>query len=161
MKYSWLLLLLCVSLQGTCKSRQAPTAPLVFIGSTACDGFIRQLMDIPASVECDKIKWQLTLYADSAGVRLFTAAYTWGVQQVNAQGFVNNGQTQQVQGTWAVERGTATDTTAIVYILHAATAKQPMLLIKVDDNILHFLYSDRHLLIGNAGWGYSLSRVQQ
>ena len=161
MKYSWLLLLLCVSLQGACKSSQAPNEPVVFNGTIACDGFIRQLMDIPASVECDKIKWQLTLYADSAGVRRFTAAYTWGVQKVNAPGFANNGQTQQIQGTWAMERGTATDTTAAVYSLRTTTATQPMLLVKVDDNILHFLYSDRHLLIGNAGWGYSLSRVQQ
>jgi len=161
MKYLWLLPLLCLSLQGACKSRQATNTPLVFIGTTACDGFIRLLMDIPANAECDKIKWQLTLYNDSAGVKRFTAVYTWGAQQVNAPGFANNGQTQQLQGIWALETGSATDAAAVVYSLHTSTGRQPVLLVKMDDNVLHFLYSDRHLIIGNAGWGYSLTKAQR
>lgn len=160
MKYSWLLLL-CLSLQGACKSRLAANAPVIFIGSTACGGFIKLLMDIPAGAESDKIKWQLTLYDDSAGVKRFTAVYTWGLQQVNAPGFINNGETHTMQGTWATERGTATDPAATVYRLQPYAGKRPVLLVKMDDNILHFLYSDRHLLIGNAGWGYTLSRVQR
>jgi hypothetical protein len=31
-------------------------------------------------------------------------------------------------------------------------------LVKVGENLLHFLNPDKNLMIGNAGWNYTLSR---
>ena len=77
------------------------------------------------------------------------------MQENSAPGFVGGGQMVQQQGKWLIEKGTATNANAVVYKLYNEAQNTAILLEKMDDNILHFLYSDRHLLIGNASWGYT------
>jgi len=131
----------------------------VFAAHTACNAFIRKLIMLPDGVDCEKIQWRLTLLQDAKGIRRYHAVCVYGMQENSAPGFVGGGQTVQQQGQWLIEKGTATDANAVVYKLYNGTQNSAILLVKMDDNILHFLYSDRHLLIGNAAWGYTLNRI--
>src|SRR5439155_26971731 len=51
-------------------------------------------------------------------------------------------------------KGTKSNPDAVVYGLDSAVA-----LVRIDPNVLHVLDRDRRLMIGGAGWSYTLCRT--
>ncbi len=150
-----LLTFLFTGLSYTASCQDAPLA--IYEGSTACDAYIKQLTGIPSNFDCIKIKWKLSLFPSNK----YKASLTYGLQAIGSPGFIDEGKSFQIEGNWTSETGTATNPSAQVYRLDRGKDQPPIRLAKMDDSILHFLFSDKKLLIGNAGYGYALTRVKK
>jgi hypothetical protein len=155
------LIILIFLLNAGHGSSDKQVSPAVYAGTSPCDAFVRQLIGIPDNAACEKIKWQLSLfgYAGQGVSKTFKLTCQFGMQEQNAPGFVGGGQSLALEGTWIQGKGVATDADAIVYQLHPSGKVASIFLVRMDDNILHFLYRDKNLLIGNAGYGYTLNRI--
>jgi hypothetical protein len=131
----------------------------VYSGTTPCGSFVRQMLAIP-NTACEKIKWNLTLYQPVNGIGSYTLKFSYGMQANGSAGFTGGGQAAEIRGTWTISKGTKTDPDAIVYELNLGKSRAQLLLVKIDENVLHLLYMDRNLLIGGASWGYALNKVR-
>ena len=136
------------------------SVPGVFVGSTPCDDLPRQFLGIPANSPCDRISWQLTLLTDQNTnlPTTYKLVSTYGMQAHSAPGFMEGGTTVELQGTWAIVKGTKSNPDAVVYDLNADKPRSSMSFVKVGDHHLHLLNRDKGLLIGNASWSYTLNR---
>ena len=153
--------------QGSVRANITPESPIMdsqthpeFVGSTPCDDLPRQFLGIPTNSPCERIAWQLTLLTNQ-DTRLPTTwklVSTYGMQAHNAPGFVGGGTTVELQGTWAIVKGTKSNPDAVVYDLNADKPQKSMSFVKVGEQLLHFLNRDKSLLIGNASWSYTLNR---
>jgi hypothetical protein len=117
----------------------------IFEGRTPCGEPAIAFTGFPAT-NCEKIKWELTLYANDSSRR--------------PAGYVYRGTRSTRQGTWSMERGTATDPDAVVYRLHYDTGRS-LNLLRADENVLLLLGPDLTLLVGDASWSYTLSRTDR
>jgi hypothetical protein len=64
-------------------------------------------------------------------------------------------------GTWTILRGTKNDPDALVYQLRPDDSQQLTSFLKADDNHLFLLDGELNLLVGNALFSYTLSRVEK
>lgn len=117
----------------------------VFEGRTPCGEPAVAFTGFPAA-NCEKIKWELTLYAEGSSRR--------------PAGYVYRGTRSTRQGTWSIGRGTAADPEAVVYRLHY-DAGRTLHLLRADENVLLLLGPDLTLLVGDASWSYTLSRTDR
>jgi hypothetical protein len=118
----------------------------VFEGRTPCRGISRmlQLGDDPASI---KAKWRVTLFQDPD-----TEVPT--TYKVEGSLFWQAAR----EGKWTIERGTESDSNAIVYRLEPSHTQPAILLLKGDDNVLFFLDQDGKPMVGHAEFSYTLNR---
>lgn len=135
------------------------SVPEVFVGSTPCDDLPRQFLGIPAHSPCERITWQLTLLTDQDTFlpTIYKLVSTYGMQAQSAPGFVAGGTTTEMQGIWAIVKGTKSNPEAVVYKLHAQEPRSPLFIVKVGDHLLHLLNPDKSLMLGNPAWSYSLN----
>ncbi|MCW3093587.1 MAG: hypothetical protein JWP81_4656 [Ferruginibacter sp.] len=155
----FLLVMILASLMGTnsCSQPNAGDAgSSVYVGSTPCDSLIRSTLQIPPGLTCDFIKWKVRLQKDSA---TFQLAAQYGESKPNTNGFFNDGHTILISGKYLVEHPTKPMENKI-YRLEGVLLQQPVLLVEMDENILHFADVHNNLLIGNGGWGYILNKTQ-
>lgn len=117
----------------------------VFEGRTPCGEPAVAFTGFPVA-NCEKIKWELTLYAEGSSRR--------------PAGYVYRGTRSTRQGAWSIGRGTAADPTAIVYTLHYDAGRK-LNLLRADENVLLLLGPDLTLLVGDASWSYTLSRTDR
>jgi hypothetical protein len=136
---------------GTRASTEQPTFAAadstlegVFEGRTPCAPVALQFTGFPAT-GCEKIKWELTLYREAATGRPGTYRYR-GTRASRA-------------GDWSVTRGSAGDPAATVYELSYGDAV--LYLLRIDENILLVMDTDRTLLVGDASWSYTLNRTDR
>ena len=128
-------------------------------GEPPCDDPPRQFLGIPTNSACERITWRLTLLTNQ-NTRLPTTyklVSIYGMQAQSAPGFVGGGTTAEVQGTWAIVKGTKSNPDAVVYDLNADKPRRSMSFVKVGDHLLHLLNRDKGLMIGNASWSYTLN----
>ena len=59
-----------------------------------------------------------------------------------------------------MEKGSATDPTAVIYRLDPGNPATSISFLRLNDNLLHLLDSDRQLMIGTGAWSYTLNKVQ-
>ena len=132
-----------------------------FAGNTPAGYFIRPLLGIPLNADCDRVQWSITLYRDPATHKpsVFKLNCIYGLQANSAPGFAGGGNELKTEGTWTITKGAKNNADATVYQLNS-TSGHEILFVKMDDNILHLLYTDESLMIGHAGWSYTLSRIK-
>jgi len=132
-----------------------------FVGTSPCDPLPREFVGgLAATAPCHCITWQLTLFTNhNAGL---TASYklvaNYGLPGKSDPNQIEDGPQVEQQGTWKIVTGTKGDANAVVYQLTADKGRKSVSLVKVGENLLHFLNPDKSLMIGNAGWNYTLSR---
>jgi hypothetical protein len=150
-------------LAGLCLSFSAcaqPGPPVVFAGSTPCDSAIRSVMQIPQSTICEFMKWEMKFLSNPAEPGRFELTVSYGQSKPNTNGFMNGGEKLILNGTYTIQ---STKSTAVrkIYLLKSEKLSEPVVLIRMDNNIFHF--ADRHqkLLVGNGGWGYVLNRLNE
>ena len=119
----------------------------VFEGRTPCVAVARTLR-IPLNDGCQKVKWRVTLLQDTV-TREPTRYRVEGTLHRSAGGR---------EGTWRVVRGTAQDPNATVLQLDGSATEPPMLLWKVDENLLLFLDGRKEPLTGTIDFSYTLNR---
>jgi hypothetical protein len=118
----------------------------VFEGRTPCGPVAVEFTQFP-SRGCEKIKWQLTLYAqDSTG---------------QPTTFLYEGTRTSRQGSWRRERGTPFDSDAEVLRLTPKPSGQPLSLLMIDGKVLLLLNADRTVIPGDASWSYALNRTNK
>ena len=153
MKYFvFILLTICnflQSKQSIAQSTQKADGNMigVFDGRTPCRDLAKQINEI-LTTECTKIKWRLTLYKNADSVNQGTYELI---------GFVYKKDNPR-KGKWHIIKGAESNPEALVYQLDQA-GREPLLLLKGDDNILFFLDENKRLMVGNRDFSYTLNRV--
>lgn len=130
--------------------------PLVFVASTPCDGIPRTMLSIPAQAPCEFIIWTLSLRRDprNQAPTAYRLSYTYGMSKPGTQGFLDGGTTATKEGKWTILKGTGNRET---YRLDPDTPETALSFAKLDDNLLHLLDPQGKLMIGHAGWSYTLN----
>jgi len=156
----------CLIIVNACAQTVSPDklpATDFFVGSTPCDAFIKSILKIQADVTCEFIKWELSLYKnkneDNSGTFELNALY--GASQPNTNGFINGGKRIAAKGRYSISYGMRGNSKTKVYHLSEKSFQSSILLAEMDDNILHFIDSEKKFIVGNGGWGYVLNRIKQ
>jgi hypothetical protein len=157
-KSIWLPLLLLIGwvTQGHIVSPE----PDIFVAASPCDAAPRQLLSIPADMECEMIKWRLTLRRDprNLGRDDFKLQYTYGMTKPNTQGFINDGFSKEISGKWHIAKNTVKTPGKQIFTLEPASANPSITFLQLNDRMLHLLDSQGNLMIGNAGFSYTLNK---
>ena len=133
----------------------------VYVASTPCSNGTKPLPGIPSNADCEFISWKLTLYGDTAAKApsSYQLHYTYGMSQPGTPGFIGGGTTVDMEGNVAITRDTNSGTDRIIYRLTDTKTNKIISFLKLNDYLLHLLDSDDKLMIGNAGWSYTLNGI--
>ena len=133
----------------------------IFVASTPCSVGTRPLPGIPGNIDCAFIKWNLTLYHDESKKTptIYKLHYVYGVDQQGTTGFIGGGKKVEMEGKWTISKGTRSNPNAIVYQLNDTKTNKTISFLKLSDDLLHLLDSDKRLMIGSAAWSYTLNRI--
>ena len=131
----------------------------VFEGTSPCDEVSRKPLQIPATSNCEMIKWNLTLFQTPGSLdpSTYELNLAYGMAQPNTNGLINGGTRVARIGRWTTTRGARTDSYATVELVGEGS-QGSMSFLKLDHNLLHLLDSNGNLAVGNGGWSYTLSR---
>jgi hypothetical protein len=119
----------------------------IFEGRLPCHEVVYDILNITPFSGCLKLKSRLTLYVDQA-----TGA---------PSSYMYLGTSTIREGTWTILQGTKGDPDAIIYQIHLTDSKEPVSFLKADDNHLFLLDRNLNLLVGNALFSYTLSRIEK
>jgi hypothetical protein len=105
--------------------------------------------------------WKIILYQDpvTSAPTTYTLDSAYGVPQQGTNGLAGGGTSISMEGSWAVLTGTKLDRDAVVYQLNPDISQTAVSFLKLNEDILHVLSSEKTLLVGNAGWSYTLNRT--
>jgi hypothetical protein len=117
----------------------------IFEGRVPCHKVALEVLNLVPFPGCLKLKSRLTLYVDQA-----TGA---------PSSYLYMGTSTIREGTWTILEGS--DPGAIVYQLQLEGSKGPVSFLKADENHLFLLDRDLNLLVGNALFSYTLSKVEK
>lgn len=150
---NWLALLAICFMQASVPSPD----PTIFVASSPCDMIPRAMLGIPATAECEFVKWNLALQRDprSQEPTFYKLHIMYGMTQPNTTGFMNVGNSLEKSGKWMIISET---NGREVYRLNPEKPEQAVSFVKLDDKLLHLLDSQGKLMIGHAGWSYTLNR---
>ena len=121
----------------------------VYDGRTPCRYFAEYLKE-PVSEECIKIKWRLILYREKEKSRSGSYELT---------GFVFR-RDKPTTGKWETVKGYAADPDAEIVRINI-DGRPPLMLLKLDDNVLYFLDKNLQPLTGNRDFSYTLNRMKE
>ena len=134
---------------------------LDYVGSTPANALARAFVGgLPTNAPCHCITWQLTLLPNQAG-RLpgtFELEASYSLPGRTDPNQMEPGPTVKLQGTWEILRGTKIDSNAVVYRLSREKPDYSLSFVKIGDNFLHLLESDKSLAVGDPGWSYTLNK---
>ena len=140
---------------------QGPEIHGVFRGNTPCSAQARPLPQIPADTDCEQMIWNLVLYQDpeTGTPTTYRLESAYGLSKPNTNDLINGGTLITMEGTWTITSGTKTDPQAVVYQIDPDDAQTTVSFLKVSDNLLHVLNTEKSLLVGNGAWSYTLNRM--
>jgi hypothetical protein len=119
----------------------------IFGGRSPCAGLARELK-LADTAGWVRVKWRVTLLKDPATNQPTT--YRVDSSLTRERGWT---------GTWRIVRGAPGFPDANVYQLDGDAAHGPILLLRLDDNLVLFLDQQRHPLPGTPDFSYTLSRL--
>lgn len=150
-----LLIALIISCSYSFKTN-TPSA-IVFAGSTPGDELIKSLLTIPIDQEVDFIRWNLTL--NESDQNKFTLNITYGVSQPNTLGFKEETK-RTFEGTFTIAPSKNDILHRVIYYFKSTTLPSEIMMVKLNENILHLLTPKYRLMNGNGGWSFSLNRKE-
>jgi hypothetical protein len=144
-------------------AQTADTVMGVFQGITPCSGTDRPLPQIPVGANCEQMIWDMTFYqnTETGEPATYQLHATYGLSQPNTTGLTGGGTPINLEGDWRIVEGIAEDAAAIVYELNPDRPESTLYFVKLDDNLLHVLSSEKRLMVGNGGWSYTLNRTDK
>jgi hypothetical protein len=133
----------------------------VFVGNTPCGDGAGLVPLTPADVECEQMKWTLTLdvEADSSPAK-FRLEGAYGMAKPNTQDLVDGGTPFEMEGEWTIGRHEGDDMGTVVYRLNPDEAETAISFLRIDGNILLLMSQEGGLMVGNGGWGYTLQNLE-
>ena len=120
---------------------------IVLIGSTPGGNEIKRTLGIDGGRKVDFIRWELRLN-DGAGS--FKGNVAYGEGQPNTNGFIGTGEVREFAGQY-IRDGER-------FRLSAEGIPGAIVLADIDGRIFHLVGRDNSLMVGNGGWGYTLTR---
>src|SRR5687767_12647328 len=159
--FKFLFLPLIVILPASQPSESATTTFGIFAGTSLCADVSRPLLNIPFAAQCDRTKWNLTLYLDPVthAPTTYKLSSEYGYH-IDNRTLVMKGSNVR-EGEWSIDRGTLSDRYATVYQLDPAKPQMTISFQKLDPNIIHLLDRHRRLVTGDAAQSFTLSRTDK
>jgi hypothetical protein len=161
-KYLVISLLIFSLIASACShSEPIPTAPgtIVFQGSTPGDDLIKSLLTIPANSKVDFIRWNLTLNTISSNRSAFSLSIVFGEVQQNSLGFKGGGSKLSIKGEYKISEFDTPNLKGTTYHLKSNQLPSGIMLYRVNDNLMQIMETPDILMNGNAGWSYTLNRL--
>jgi len=133
----------------------------VFQGNTPCSAHARPLPQIPAEADCDQMIWHLILYKDpqTGSPTTFNLKSAYGLSKQGTNDLIDGGTPIAMKGRWTITTGIKSDPEATVYQLNDSDSQAMASFLKVSDDLIHVLSSEKTLLVGNGAWSYTLDRM--
>lgn len=147
---SHIILLLVVSM-AVSGSVSIDKSAFNLVGSTPGDSAIKKMLGIKADAVIDFIRWSLLMKADET----FKLTIQYGENQPNTLGFKQGGTAQIIEGKYQVA---SSENWEQVYTLQRKDGTAILNLVAISTNLFHMLDDQSQLLVGNAGWSYTLNR---
>ncbi len=131
----------------------------VFEGTSPGVVDARPFLQIPLTGKCDFIKWKLTFLPDNqpGTSSAFKLEQEYGYYPDNRTNKTLGKAT--IEGRWEKVRGTKSNPDAVVYRLTAGP--HTISFLQLDNNLLHLLNTDKSLMNGDGGQGFTLSRTDK
>src|SRR5687768_1147840 len=83
--------------QYACNSQPASPVSRVFVASTPCDAVSRSLLNIPATENCEWVKWRLELNEETTSPT-YTLTYRYGLPRQGSREFLDGAKTVEWKG---------------------------------------------------------------
>jgi hypothetical protein len=136
----------------------------IFVASTPCSTGTKPVPGIAKGASgCELIKWHLKFSGangnKSSGTYVLDCDY--GMPKQGTRGFINGGTHLHREGKWVIAKGTPANSSAVIYKLDPDKPEESISFIRLNENLLHLLDSQKQLMIGNGAWSYTLSSVNQ
>ena len=133
----------------------------VFQGNTPCSAQARPLPQIPVDTDCDQMIWNLLLYQDPAtgAPTTYRLNSAYGLSKQGTNDLIDGGTPIAMKGKWTITTGIKNDPQATVYQLNDSDSQAMASFLKVSDDLIHVLSSEKTLLVGNGAWSYTLDRM--
>lgn len=124
---------------------------MVFEGRTPCQPIASGHPEMKRSDACFKLKWKLTLHRDPVS------------KQPTGYSFrkVIDNEPRQVEGSWAMRRGTGALNGTVIYTVGTENPETAMSFLVGDDNILIFLDKQMKPYPGNEHFSVALNRRKE
>jgi hypothetical protein len=105
--------------------------------------------------------WTLVLYQDPAtgAPTTYNLTSAYGLAKPNTNDLIDGGTPIVMEGNWAITTGTKSDPEATVYQLNTSDSQTTVSFLKISDDLIHILSSEKSLLVGNGAWSYTLNRM--
>lgn len=147
---SHILLLLVISVVNS-GSLSTNSSAFNLVGSTPGDSAIKKMLGIKADAVIDFIRWNLLINKDET----FKLSIEYGENQPNTLGFKQGGTAQIIEGNYQVA---SSENWEQLYTLQRKDGTAMLSLVAISTNLFHMLDDQSQLLVGNAGWSYTLNR---
>lgn len=131
----------------------------VFEGETPLSGSVKSILKGDGDVNCDRIKWKLTLYQDRHTLKPinYKLERTYGLPKDRA--IAASGPILEMKGTWTITKGTKNNPNAVVYQLMTDDNSQQILFEKKNDNTLSLVKTDKSLVKAGVGKAFTMHKV--
>ena len=129
------------------------SATTEFAGGTPCGEEVRRFLGI-SNPACEQIGWHLSLAPGNAGSFELRARYHMPIP--GSPNHLDGGNTLQLRGQWTSAPGTGAHDGRVIYTLTVDGRSLRLALFEHD--LLQMLTSGNRLMVGNAGWSYTLNR---
>ena len=149
----------CTACGQTGENVQASS--VTFVASTPCTAGTRPLSGMRSTEKCELIQWKLQFFgiAGDSSTHSYILDCNYGLAKQSSRGLVNGGTHLHREGKWAIQTGMAGNPAAVVFCLDPDKPKESVFLLKLSDELLHLLDSDRNLMTGTAAWSYTLNKL--
>jgi hypothetical protein len=143
----------------SCEAQTKNYSDITLVGSTPGEEQIKSLLTIPADTKVDFIRWNIILKDANSSKRTFSLSINYGEGLPNTPGFINGGEIKSLDGEYTVSH---VNGNINLDVYHLVSRKLPvgLSIVKVNDNIYHFLTLQKQLMIGTGGWSYTLNRKE-
>lgn len=124
----------------------------VFDGRTPCQEIAAEHSEMKVSSSCFKLKWRMVLNRDpKTGLPT-----TYKIRKV-----VDNRLRDDITGKWSIIKGTASNPSAVIYLLDPDKPEISLSFLAGDDNVLFFLNKKNQLYKGNADFSFTMNRRER
>lgn len=148
-------------LMGLSVSPPKTALPFVetFVATSPCDTSSSRLLKFPETSNCELIKWNLTLYREPITLEptTYQLRLVYGLAEQGTNRLLQGGTTIDRSGKWTRIKGRISYTIAAIYQLDPDKPSASVAFLKINHSLLHLLDREGRLMVGNAGWSYTLN----
>ncbi|HET9744329.1 MAG TPA: hypothetical protein VFP97_01375 [Chitinophagaceae bacterium] len=159
-KFLTATLLFYFIIDHSCSQPSGFSGNVSFAATTPCNEEVKQMLNIPGGVNCEMMKWSLSLYRDDKNVpSAFDLTYKYGSPKQGTKGFREGEKTTVLKGQWAIRKAKIAGSDKNVITLTPGNASGSLSFLQASENLLHLLKEDGTPMVGDAAWSYTLNNT--